>query len=863
MNEKKEARLNRIAKIILLIFALATPPMFFSAYRAIKVRNNKVEDWLPETYRETDELIWFRKHFVGDQFIVASWKGCELGDNPLLVGGEEDDPRIERLAKYLVPPNKAFADDAGRGKVETTDNRKQYFTSVTTGRRVLNQLTSDATDLSYSRALSRLKGSLIGPDGKQTCLIITLSDDAVVELRKVIGRGISGWLQFEHQEGALQQAMRACDIDPEHAYLGGPPVDSVAIDEEGEKSLYRLATLAALVGFGLSWISLRSIRLTLVVFACGILSAIASLAVVWVSGGTTDAFLLSMPSLVFVLSVSGAVHLIKYYRDAVPKFGVAGAPVRAIIEGWKPTLLCSVTTAIGLLALCTSDLAPIRKFGTYSSAGVFIMLLMLFLFLPAALQVWPPKTEGEKSKRRHLLPDWSKRYPAGILDHVWQTLGGWIISHYVAVTVACGLFIVVLGAGISQVTTNIDIMNLFNNQARVRQDYRWLEANLGRLVPIEVVVRFDDQMQENCERSEEFSALNFARYSFVERAKTIAQIQLAIDQEFGKRGQDIIGRPMSAVTFMPPLPKSRENVLEAMQIKLFDSRLKESFPQLADAGYLAREDDGTELWRISVRVAAFANVDYAEFTGQLKEVVAPLVQRHNEHFAKEIEKIEEFPASVSARENNGNSSLSVVYTGVIPIIYKAQRALLESLMQSAFWSFITITPLLILVSRGIGRGLIAMIPNCLPVLVVFGGLGWLDIPVTIGSMMSASIALGVAVDDTIHYLVWFREELKTNSNRHQASLAAYRLCATPTLQAALISGLGLAVFGLSNFTATRQFGLLMLVILITGVVAELVMLPALLAGPLGKAFEPGNSKNTTGQRSLADGLKLTSPDGKR
>ena len=119
--------------------------------------------------------------------------------------------------------------------------------------------------------------------------------------------------------------------------------------------------------------------------------------------------------------------------------------------------------------------------------------------------------------------------------------------------------------------------------------------------------------------------------------------------------------------------------------------------------------------------------------------------------------------------------MAVVYTGVIPIVYKAQNALLDSLMDAAFWSFVTITPLLIFVSRGVWSGLVAMLPNTLPVLVVFGGMGWLDIAVTLGSMMSASIALGVAVDDTIHYLVWFRTELKKYPDRRDASLAAYRI----------------------------------------------------------------------------------------
>jgi predicted RND superfamily exporter protein len=135
-----------------------------------------------------------------------------------------------------------------------------------------------------------------------------------------------------------------------------------------------------------------------------------------------------------------------------------------------------------------------------------------------------------------------------------------------------------------------------------------------------------------------------------------------------------------------------------------------------------------------------------------------------------------------------------------------------------------------------------MLPNVLPIFMVFGGMGLLGVDVDVGSMMTASIALGVAVDDTIHYLNWFRDELDRVGDRKQAILAAYKHCATPTLQAAVISGLGLSIFAFSTFTPTQRFGCLMLVILWLGAIAELIYFPALLAGPLGSVFKPRKRK---------------------
>ena len=135
-----------------------------------------------------------------------------------------------------------------------------------------------------------------------------------------------------------------------------------------------------------------------------------------------------------------------------------------------------------------------------------------------------------------------------------------------------------------------------------------------------------------------------------------------------------------------------------------------------------------------------------------------------------------------------------------------------------------------------------MIPNVIPVVFIFGLMGWMGIAIDIGSMMTASIALGVAVDDTIHFLSWFRGNVQTMRDRRAAIIASYKQCGTPTLQAACISGLGLSVFAFSTFTPTQRFGWLMLTILVAGVIAELVLLPAILAGPLGRVFDPSGSK---------------------
>jgi len=947
----------RYSLAILMAFAFATPLLLQGAQKAVKSNTNKVQDWLPKTFRETTELRWFRQHFIADQFVLISWDGCVLGDNPELPDAKPDDPRIERLAKFLLGPNADVKPKPGEPA-----GYEGMFQAVTTARRLLDDLTSKPSEIPYAEAHKRLENVLIGPDGKQTCLVVMLSDAAIENFPGVLGRSVpDGKLPWKRKPGILWKALEQCGIPADSVRLGGPPVENVAIDEEGGRTIARLGGISGVFGILLAWWSLRSIRLTAIVFACGVLSAAAGLSAVYWSGHTMDAVLMSMPSMLYVLAISGSIHLINYYREAIKEHGLEGAPGEAMRLGWKPAFLCSITTGIGLGSLYVSDIAPIAKFGVFSAIGVFLMLIMLFALLPAALQMWPtrawlprdreqdPDLHHHKHHDPHAGTIWS--------EQLWSNVSGFLIKHNAAVTLGCVAFIAFVGYGVTMMHTSIDLLKLFDNKARVRNDYAWLEQNVARLVPMEVVVRFPSHMLRDNEVDVEVDEIP-ETLSFLERMEAVAWIQESIEREIGPGGSDLVGPAMAAATFAPPLPEGRD-VFAVGRRTTTNAQLEASHKNLTKSGYLATdESDGSELWRVSLRAAAFRDLDYGQFVESVRQIVEPvlaaqrlrqvvlrqLVADHpGESFAgdtvciwdprggdsnqgagaengvgtpsiadpdgtvnsqqifadswkmflknarlklqyasydlarldnaqrdKLFAALKKFDSVVlagpfteaqikelkdagihvvDARDVSGGretflvshdqpsaDTVSAVYTGVVPIVYKAQRALLENLMESSFWSFVTITPLLMFVSRSIAGGAVAMLPNVLPVLVIFGAMGWLGISIDIGSMMSASIALGVAVDDTIHFLSWYRKDLNRLRDRRAAIRSAYRHCAPPTIQAALISGLSLSVFVLSTFTPTQRMGWLMLSILVCGMVAELIMLPALLAGPLGKAF---------------------------
>jgi predicted RND superfamily exporter protein len=134
-----------------------------------------------------------------------------------------------------------------------------------------------------------------------------------------------------------------------------------------------------------------------------------------------------------------------------------------------------------------------------------------------------------------------------------------------------------------------------------------------------------------------------------------------------------------------------------------------------------------------------------------------------------------------------------------------------------------------------------MFPNLLPSLMIFGMTGWMGEPVGIGSMMTASVALGIAVDDTLHFVTWFRRGLARGQDRKQAVFYAYGRCGTAMVQTSLICGLGLWVFSFSRFVPTAHFAQLMVMLLAAALLGDRVVFPAILVSPMGRAFEPESS----------------------
>jgi uncharacterized protein len=824
---------------------------------------------------------------------------------------------------------------------------------------------------------------------RQTCFLITLNKPVLGELARVVGRPVLG----KSRGRILEIASGACGIAPEHLHMGGPPVDNVAIDEEGSITLFRLAGLSAVIGLSLAWLSFRSIPVTLMVFFAAGLSALTSLAIVWFSGGTMDAILMTMPSLVYVMGISGSVHLVNYYKEACHEQGEGRAPDTAFRVAIYPSFLAAFTTALGLLSLCTSELVPINKFGFYSAIAVMATFLLLFAYIPASLTLWPPgygrkfDEYGDPMPRRKSLSDYTLK--------MWVNVGEWLIRNRRVVISGTLIVMIVMGAGLWKIKTSVQLLKLFRSDAKVLNDYRWMEENLGKLVPMEVLLRVDgdlalrpEEYPSGLEITPEQNLAIDLKLDLLQRIELSDRVRRYILQVFGDESivpeKRVIGNVMSTDLTTPlkyavTSPEFRDSSRDTTRPQL-EAKKAELYAQ----DFLRLDKDtNEELWRISLRLAALNDIDYGQFVGEIKTVVEPVLAayRYRQLILKEMHRVHgnrdkgrvlvfgppvvkqepgapepqigllptgevdqtalfintlsdllqnsgflrrntdarrlrwvnpetladkksdeqwwkeqldsydvvvvidktpnldmeilgkhakhliAFPdykflidqkskqplagmqtAADRKKAGDDNSLVKASYTGIVPIVYKAQHSLLHSLIESIIGSFIMISVVMMILLRSTGQrlslrnlinfrgGLVAMLPNVFPIIIVFGFMGHSGQLVDIGSMMTASVALGIAVDDTIHFLTWFRKGIAEGMDKMTAIRSAYKRVAQAMTETTFIAGFGLAAFAFSTFMPTQRFGIFMLFLLFAALYGDLILLPALLASRLGNLF---------------------------
>ncbi len=736
------AALNRRRRRLIFAYAVCLAPVIvYGAAQALKTNSNSPLTWVPPSFPARAAYNRFVERFGTGEVLVASWPGCRI-----------DRPELDDLLK-LLRDDPAFRDAQGH----------RLFERITCGRELIRSLTQGPRPVAYETAVRRFQGSLIGPDGRQTCIVVAFSATALEQRDR--------WIR-----ALVERIRRTTGAQPHDIHLAGPVIDGWSVNRAGQQSLSKLGPLSAAITLLLAYVCLGTVRHAVIVFGISVVCQAVTLALVHFSGEPMNALLIVLPPLIQVLAIAGGVHLTNYYFDCLHKHGPQQAPRRAVRMGWLPCLLSSGTTALGIGSLMASRLSPIHSFGVFGCAGVLVVFGLLILVMPAVWTMWsqPPETaSGNLPNRRR------------------QALAGkatfWVGKLWPAIIGAACTAMAVLGLFLKDLNTSVHIETLFRHDSRILRDYRWLEAHVGPMASVDVVVSWPQESP----------------------TPPVARMRLLWNLEQAVASVEGVGGRLSALQLfsaLPPRSKLPPDVYYRALTELIE-RHRRLFRQ---AGFLS-QDGRREAWRISARVSATAQTDYAALLDRLRQAIGPELAHADD--ASEIE---------------------VLYTGVMPLVHEVQKQLLRDLLGSFLGALGLISVVMTIVQGGLLAGLLAMVPNIFPIVVLFGWLGWRQWPIDIGTVMTASVALGIAVDDTFHFLTFFQRADQQGCTRTESVRFAYQHCASAMIQTSVICGLGMLVFAWADFLPTSRFAWMVSLMIVLALWADLCLLPAILLSPLGR-----------------------------
>jgi predicted RND superfamily exporter protein len=612
----------------------------------------------------------------------------------------------------------------------------------------------------------------------------------------------------------IRTAAVECGIQESSLHLGGRAVASGALNDAVKNAAWNRSypawnlvsrspiLLSMIVTVVLSMVLLRSIRLTILVQLVSLLCAGACLSLVPVTGGSMNMVLVVMPTLLIVLTTSAGIHLCNYWRNS----GIAD-PADAVHHSasvaWLPCLLASGTTAIGLASLIVSSLVPVRDFGIYASIGCVISFLCALYALPSMMLYWndsPPK-------------------PETLDTSFWRSLGHGLTGYRHAVMLVCLAATVGCAWGLKDFRTETKVVRYFPDDSRLVQDYRFLEENLSGIVSVDTIVRFDQAAQQEI--------------PFLDRARKVLEIQNSLKEHPEVSGNlslasflDLRDTDMSGMSRMQRMKEKRreaeieQKVHEKLAAGGAESQglasmlaVAKSAADLKAPGDALLNREGDELWRITCQSSVMSDYNLAVLTQELSQIA----QRH----LAEI----------------GSAGTGHIVTGLIPIFLRTQQALLESLISSFGLAFLVIWLVMGVQLKSLSAAAWAMLPNLLPVAVMFGLLGWAGIRVDIGTMITASVALGIAVDGTLHMMTWFQILVKQGHSRREASIRALEHCGPALWQSSAAIGLGMLAIYPVELLLISRFGWIMAGMILAALIGDAILLPALLAGKLGMILE--------------------------
>jgi predicted RND superfamily exporter protein len=590
--------------------------------------------------------------------------------------------------------------------------------------------------------------------------------------------------QFLSKEGCdtLSWAVNALTLgfDFDRIYVSGRATGQRYFVDRMQQELiiFMSASMVLIVLFLI--IAFRSIWGVIVPLIVVLLAIVWLLGVMRLVGKEIDLLLTILPTILFVVGMSDVVHILSKYLDELRKGQAKMEAIKiSVKEVGLATFLTSLTTAIGFLTLMSSSIIPIREFGIYSAVGVVLAYLLAFSLLPAAMVLSKrPKLREERAGQDF----WTKHL---------HRLYGWIIRNRKTIGLGSVLLAMLCAWGISRVEVNNYLLEDLKKDNPVRMEFDYFEKAYAGIRPFELSFEVKD------------SSLTVLDPDVL---RQLDKLDTYLREDYGA------GFIISPLSFVKSLYKAGHNG------KAEYYRLPESNKELAKLAKNLKRAKHME------GVNSFLSADLlgCRVAGKMGDWGKLEIDKRNEALANFWE------------QEIDNELLSYHLTGTAKLIDLNNDHLSKTMLWGLVIAFFIVALIVGLLYRSWKMVIIALIPNMLPLMMIGAVMGFTGIDLKVSTSIIFTIAFGIAVDDTIHFVSRLRLELAKGRSRQYALKRSFIGTGKAIIITSLILIAGFLTLVMSTFKGTFYTGSLLSLTLLFAVVVDLFMLPVLFWAFYGK-----------------------------
>ena len=610
------------------------------------------------------------------------------------------------------------------------------------------------------------KGLIFNPETETYILAITLDKNKLNDKSRVK-------LVLDIKDKIDQYSQKE---NVEVHYSGLPFIRTVTSEKiKSELKFFVILSLiiAAIILIGL-FRSFRAVFASLIVVA---LSVVFTLGFMGIVGFKITILTGTLPSLLIVIGIENCIFLVNRYHSEFYAHGNKVKALARIIQRiGTATFLTNATTAAGFATFVLTSTLVLREFGLVAAVNIMVEFMLSIILIPIFFSLMPqPKQKHVK----HLENPVFKSYINNVINLITNRRK-WVYAVFITF-ILLGIF------GMTKMHTSGKMVDDLPSSDPVYKDLKYFESNFKGVMPFEISI---DTKKKNGVMQ-------------LKNVKKIDQLQDSVMK------LPYFSRPLSVAELVKYAKQSYYNGNEA----------KYSLPSQQESGFIlaylpgkndvkknnpmhAFIDSSKQITRISFQMADVGLKEMKEILAQIKPDVDSIFdkEKYNVHIT-------------------GNS---VVFT-------KGTEFLIKNLLQSVIFAIILISIIMAMLFSSFRMILISMIPNLIPLVLVAGMMGFAGIPVKPSTIIIFSIALGIAVDNAIHYLSRYRFELKMrNWNIAESAIAALRENGGSMLSSSLVLVCGFCIFMLSGFGGTQALGILISITLFISLFCNSILLPALL-----------------------------------